>query len=50
MAITEANDDIGSAGLTNRNKQSCGNIKKIFFDARWEKYLGANSWTKRVGE
>ena len=26
MAITEASDRMGSAGLTNRNKQSCGNI------------------------
>ena len=25
MAITGANDYIGSAGLTNRNRRSCGN-------------------------
>ena len=30
MTITEANDHIGSAGLTNKNKQSCGNILKFF--------------------
>ena len=34
MAITEANDPIGPAGLTNRNKQSCGNIFKFFFFLR----------------
>ena len=28
MAITGANDHIGSAGLTNRNRRSCGKILK----------------------
>ena len=37
MAITEASDRMGSAGLTNRNKQSCGNI--FFFLRRGEKNI-----------
>ena len=43
MAITEASDRMGSAGLTNRNKQSCGNI--FSFLRRGEK----NIWGPTVG-
>ena len=44
MAITGANAHIGSAGLTNRNRRSCGNILK-FFLRRGEK----NIWGPTVG-
>ena len=48
MAVMGANDHIASAGLTEQNETKLSKNSKIF-QARWEKYFGANSLTKRVG-